>query len=550
MKKVLVMVLALALTMASFAGCAKEATENVAPEAPQTTETEAVGEKEEENSEAEASNEPEETTGVTKGGILTVALLGNDAALLSPTGIYQTSDWRIANAIYDTLIDQDASGNLIPYLAESWEEDEENLMITFHLRQDVLFHDGSQLTAEVAKWNLDYFMENGKILINSFDNVDSVEVIGEYDFVIHFKQYDSTFIYALLRSGGYMTSKAAFDQYGIDYLNQHPIGTGPMMFESWEPGVKIHTVKFDDYWQGEPNLDGVDFVVYADVSVAQAAMLDGSLDVLMNTSKDLADYMAGEGYTVYYQEAVGTVLTVAMNCTNPEDPLYDVNVRKAVCHAIDNAAIAKLVLGEAGSPTNQYAIAGSPCYSNDVTGYPYDPEKSKELLAAAGYPNGFDTTLRVSSSNSTYCAMCEIIVTQLAEVGINVKMEQLDTAGLTAIISGWDTGMIFHGNQLTFGSPTALATNFKQGLSSGLGLTSFLHPDDINDLILQGVGSSGAKSNECFREVNYKIFEEYCMLKAICANQPIVVTSPKVHDTGLYSISLSMATLGKAWKDA
>ena len=493
------------------------------------------------------ATETKAPTEVTKGGILKVALLGSNAVALSPTGIYQTSDWRLANAIYDTLITQDAGGNLLPLLAESWEEDAANLKITFHLKQGVKFHDGSELTAEVAKWNLDYFMAHGRILINSFDNVESVEVTGKYDFVIHFKQYDSTFIYALLRSGGYMTSKEAFDKYGMDYLDKHPVGTDPMMVSSWEDDV-IHLVKFKDYFQGEPNLDGVDYVVYSDVNVAQAAMLRGEVDVIMNVSKTMADSMAAQGYTVYYQEAVGTVLTVAMDCTDPSDPLYDINCRKAIAYGINNEAIAKLVLGDAGSPTNQYALPGSACYSNDVS-IKYDLAKAKEFLAKSSYPNGFSTTLGVSSSNATYMEMCEIVATQLADLGIKVTIVPMDTAGLTAAISGWGTGLIFHGNQVTFGTPTALATNFKQGLSSGLGLTTFLHPDDINDLILKGIGSAGEESNGYFRQVNYKVFDEYCMLRAITANQPIVITNPKVHDTGLYQISLSLATLHLAWKE-
>ncbi len=493
----------------------------------------------------EPTDVPEgDSTGIQKGGILQVATSGDPDSML----VYRyRNNGTALLAIYEGLMVFDETGTPQPFLAESVVGDVDSLTYTIKLREGITFHDGSELNAEVCKWNLDMYKTEGALSTSFFSNVESTEVLDEYTVVIHLSAWDSLLPAALSRQPGYMQSKLAHDTYGADYCATHPVGTGPFKFKSFEQGVKISVEKYEDYWQGEPYLDGIDFVVYTTPLVAQAAMESGEIHSWQASNYDVAAYLQNEGFNIVQSAIPYCCYAISFNCVG-EDPLADIRVRQAIACAIDRDSIATILDKEFGIVTNQYVPSTSAFYNPEIDGYSYDVEKAKELLAEAGYADGFSTSIIVYD-NMSALDICLIIKEQLAEVGIDVEVKTVDIGSYLLSIDGWESGMIAHPMTLDNGIDSQLAAIFRQGLESGLGVKSFIHPDDLDECIERGLNSSGEESVKAFQEAMQLIFDEYCMVKAIAVNFKATVENPGVHDTGLGAISSYSATLWKAWME-
>ena len=310
---------------------------------------------------------------VTKGGTLVISVLA-DASTMMSTDIRAPANLNFATPVYETLLSYDKNGDPKPFLAKSITEDVENLTYTIELNQGIKFHDGTELTAEVCKWNLDLYMEQGVLRSSFFANVDSVEVTGDYTVVLHLKQWDSTLPNALARQGGYMISQAAYEA-DPEGFGEHPVGTGPFAFDNWEHGVSMSFVKFVDYWQGEPNLDAVRFDVYANDLVAQAAMQAGDVHIMSPIDPAIVDDMKSKDFNVYMMNVPQSCYTICFNCVK-DDPLSDAKVRQAMAYAINAEDITVALFGDYAVTTNQYALEGTTYYNENVN-IKYDVEKAK-----------------------------------------------------------------------------------------------------------------------------------------------------------------------------
>lgn len=482
--------------------------------------------------EVQATNAPEDATpsddAIPEGGTLTVAVSSeSDSMLVTQVRSNVYNMWPI----FEGLFKFDSTGTAVPYLVESYEENIENLTYTLHLHEGVLFHDGSELTAEVVKWNLENYLENG-ILASFLSSIESIDAVDQYTVVLHLSTWDSLLPAALARQMGYMSSKEAFDTNGEEWCAANPVGTGPFKFESWEQGVKMTYTRFDDYWQGRPNLDGIEMVVYTTDLVTQASIEAGEVDVWQVKDYNIARELEEKGFNLTISSTPGVIYNLYYECMNESDHLSNLKVRQAVTHAIDGAAISDTLLNGFGILTNQFATPGSAYYSEEISGYPYDPEKAKSLLAEAGYADGFDTTMVVWNSQA-YVDAATIMKEQLAAVGINVELNLVDIAGFTVLMDGWESGLFFHPMGISNGPAPQLASMFVKGITSGAGAFSMLHPDDVDELIQKAKTSSEAESVQYFKDAAYLIFEEYCMLKSFVAIPTITVVSPDVVNCGI-----------------
>lgn len=529
MKKLIAMLLTLLMVL-TLVACQQNQTDLNADSTPPDTQTEAP-----------STTTPDEPQ-ITKGGTLVISMIA-DAATMQPTEIRSPTNLNFANPVFETLLSYDENGDPQPFLAESFVEDVPNLTYTIELKQGIKFHDGAELNAEVCKWNLDLYMEKGVLRSSFFSNLDSVEVTGNYTVVLHLKQWDSTLPNALARQGGYMASKEAYEK-DPEGFGAHPVGTGPFMFDKWEQGVSMSFVKFADYWQGEPNLDGVRFDVYANDLVAQAAVQAGDVHVMCPTDTAIIDDMRTKGYTVYNMNVPQSCYTLCFNCVS-DDPLSDVKVRQAMAYAINADAITNALFGDYGASTNQYALVGSTYYNNGVD-IKYDLEKAKDLLKEAGYADGFSTKLTTVSSNRIV-EVCQVIADQLAEIGIQVELNLVDGGAYMNALGNWESGLFMHTMSMYNGVDSQLAGNFKQNLQSGLGIGSFLHPDDLNEVMLQACAADKDTAVSLFKDAQKMIVEDYCLVRPFTISFQTFITSPKLHDCGYAENTPYNSTLHKAW---
>jgi len=470
------------------------------------------------------------------GGTAVIAVTG-DTSTINLYEIRGVSDSLYAEQLFEALMRLDENGKPVPFLAESMTGDPEALTYTIVLKKGIKFHDGSELTAEVCKWNLDMYKEYGVLSSSFMGKIDNIEVVDDYTVVIHMSSWDPFLPNNMGRANGcgYMASKKAYDENGFDWVKEHPVSTSAFKFVSWERDTKMTLERFDDYWRGKPNLDKVEIVVYATPLVAQAALEAGEVHVVYSASFDMADYLKEAGYNVVASATPSNCYSLPFDCTDETDPLSNVLVRQALCHAIDSQAIIDAVFGEYAKFSTQYSWPGSEYYNDSVV-YEYDVAKAKDLLAQAGYPNGFKTVIH-SVAASPYSDICQIVKEQLLLIGVDVDIDNTDTAGYLANINGWGQGMLIHPMGLANGPAAQMAANWVQGLSAGLGITTMLHPDDLNDLIQKGMSQSGEDLINTFKEVQGMIFGKYCMIKVIGCVSAISIVSPELKDSGFGAVT-------------
>lgn len=371
----------------------------------------------------------------SEGGTIIVGLQAEPTSLDSP----QLSDYnsfRAAYGLYDRLLHlKDESTEVEPSLAESWDISDDGLVYTLNLRKGVKYHDGTDFKAEDVKFNLERqidpnhpYHDTGEFPYAEFTwgMVDKIEVVDDYTVKITLKESFAPFLNHLAMHPAAMCSPAAIEKYGRDF-SINPVGTGPFKFVSWTPGVEVVVEKNPDYWGEPPKVDRVIFRPIIEDQSRLTELEAGSLNFIVNIPPDeLARLKGDDRFTVVEQAGMHT-WWVAFNHTKA--PFDDKRVRQAMNYAINKQAIVDNIL----KGTGVVAINPLPpvvwSYTDDVQRYDYNPEKAKELLAEAGYPDGFSCVFWVPESGSGMqqpVVMGTAMQADLKAVGIDCKIETFE----------------------------------------------------------------------------------------------------------------------------
>jgi len=301
--------------------------------------------------------------------------------------------------LVDTTKDRQAGSGVEPVLAQKVDEDVKGLKITWHIRKGVKFHDGSDLDAEVVRWNFQQILDAKALPFSSL--LKGMKVTDKYTLVMELNEYSNQ----LVPTWGWwpvITSKAAWDKAsggdlakGKDWAKTNIVGTGPFMLKEYKRDVHLKWVKNPNYWRkGRPYLDGIEVQYIPDSVTANAMFLAKEADVWDTAGpKDQVELMK-QGYKRQSSwPALGW--SIWINTANPKSKWQDKRLREAVEYAIDKAAIAKALGFGLYKPLKSLPPEGEWGYDPDYNPRPYNPAKAKELLAAAGYPNGLKAKLLV-----------------------------------------------------------------------------------------------------------------------------------------------------------
>ena len=328
-------------------------------------------------------------------------VIGNDQDILDPQN--NVSNSKVMPQYYNGLLGYDNDGNVVCKMAESYEASEDKMTWTFHLRQDVYFHSGRHCTAHDFEATFDRLLntENPqRYTSNASSFIDTAVATDDYTFVITLKEPKAFFLQAIAKHWAFVLNPEYIEKYGADLgkTAESVDGTGPFKCTQWDKGEVLKFEAFENYYEGAPLTHEIVMKIVPEQTSRAIAVETAQADIGDGVSPDDAVRLdALDGVTVSKTDGNGCHL-FQFNCASPIDSIM--------------------------APS----VAG---YSS-VGVVPYDPEKAKQLLAEAGYPDGFDMTIMTSAMYNRAVEMAEIIAEELKEIGINAKLEVVERAVFTS----------------------------------------------------------------------------------------------------------------------
>ena len=358
---------------------------------------------------------PPSVEGPQRGGVLSLSL-GDDFVTLHP--YFDVSGNNIKPVFYEAPLRIADNGSFEPWLAERWEVSDDQLTVTLHLRQGVKFHNGRELKATDVVWAVEYARDEelGHHLSDRFQTATGATAVDDYTVDIHYSEVNQSYLDGIARL-------YIFPQEAAETIDTIPVGTGPFRLVEWVPGESLTADRFEEYWQeGQPSLDRLVFKPLPDPQSRLLNLRTGSIDLLVGVPLADKQLLAQESGIVVGEVPPGfNFYAFLMNVNAP--PFDNKLVRQALNYAIDRETIVQTAFHGAANATALPYAPSSWAYAEDLAHfYEYNPEKAKELLAEAGYPDGFETTILIRGADGPYVDMAQVFQQGLAAVGIKAKL--------------------------------------------------------------------------------------------------------------------------------
>jgi len=418
--------------------------------------------------------------------------IGVDADSLDPVQGTTTTIDNIVDYMAQTLIGIDETGALVPLLATEWSTSEDGLAMDLTLREGVVFHDGTPLTADVVVWNFDR-LRDPEVNVprrGPYAPIESVEAVDDLHVRLHLSQPSPYMAGALTQSTAAIISPASVDVEGNSYTNiTQLVGTGPYVFGSRSLGERIVVTRFDDYWGEAPFYEEVIFQIVPEATTRESLLLAGQVDmIILPPASDIPALDANPAVEVAFGPSNRTIFIV-INTSKPG--LDDPRVRQALNYAVDKQAIVDGILFGAADVMDA-PMAESLFGYRSVGAYEYDPERARELLAEAGIEPG-ELTLDFMAPTGRYVQdfpAAQAIANYLSEVGVTANVRTMDwptyVGTMTQPVDQNETQLHLLGWAPAFMDASQQMLQFQQSQHPPSGLaTSFYTNPEVEELVSQ-----------------------------------------------------------------
>ncbi|MCG8513267.1 MAG: ABC transporter substrate-binding protein [Halanaerobiales bacterium] len=346
--------------------------------------------------------------------------------------------------IFDRLVSRDYNFQYKPGLAKRWDVSADGLIWTFYLRENVKFHNGEPLTARDVKWTFDTILDpkTASPFAGDMDVIKEVVIRDQHTVDIELKYTFPNLLFNLSATAAGIAWHGSYQEYGSDYGSKYVIGTGPYMLKEWRKGDRIILDKNPDYtwgpeWmvnQGPALIDQVILRTIPEENVLIMELETGGVHISKTVPTTFVERLEQNAEVNVIKGEATKLGYLAYACD--QEPFTDIRVRQAINHAIDRKPITLFVLRDLAKPAYGYlppALKDEYLETSAEIGYKYNPERARELLAAAGLENGFETTLSADNSSRSR-RLAEVIQAQLLEVGIKTKIQLYDSSGYVAML--------------------------------------------------------------------------------------------------------------------
>jgi len=352
--------------------------------------------------------------------------MGAQPEALDPIAMASAPASTVGEHIAQPLIYLDQEGALQPQLATSWEASEDGKSWTLQLREGVQFHDGTPFNADAVKKNLDRFLDPESAAPYRFliSEITEVEAVDEFTVRLHMDEPFAPIISHLSHSFIAMISPASFADLPKGETVDHPVGTGPFKMVRWDRGEQIVVERNDDYYGDLPQLEKVTFKFVTEDSARVVMLETGEADAIMRVPPMDAQRLEGrDDIDVVYASSV-RVIYIGYNAVM--EPFDDPKIRRALNYAVDKQAIIDSILGGVGFPSTAPIVPA--VFGHTEAGpYEYNPERARELLAEAGFPDGFSTTFHHPTGRYLMdSTIAEAVQSMLADVGVDVQLQTME----------------------------------------------------------------------------------------------------------------------------
>ena len=393
----------------------------------------------------------------------------------------QATDWggsaKILVNIYESLVTFSEDGvDLVPGLAEKWERSEDGKTWTFRLRRGVKFHDGTEFNAAAVAFTLDRLLGRGANVPKSvpygpqYADIDTVETPDAATVVIKLKAPSAVFLMNLAMFPAGIVSPEAVKKHGAQF-GRNPVGTGPLKFKQWDPGVRIVLDRNDDYWGAKAKMSRLIILDVKDAQVAIQKLKKGEVQVVDHLA--LADIPGIEADPTLRMEYEVSMNVCYLGFNLRKAPYNDINFRRAVAHAIDRSKILRIAYQGRAEEARTLVPPSIFAPPKDLPVHAYDPEKAKEYLAKAGLPAGFEAVIWHMTYPRPYVPepdkLVQVIQDDLSRIGLKVRLEGFNVDIYTKKLRDLEHPMFLLG----WSADIADADNF---------LYALLHGDSIGPL--------------------------------------------------------------------